>query len=330
VKTRISLSILLRIICGLAANPSKAQAPNCGWWQWRLTTDNKTTNSAGLISFETKIYHVLAINTSIPTATPYCTGAPDPSASASGQSGQGVGINTPQVICNPIFTFAFQVPSNIGAVQMSWSNIGQDNEYLTSGTCRGDLTHTATVFCPTHSCKGGTCPVLVDTSGQGFFLTDAAHGVKFDIYANGNPIQMGWASGVDNGFLALPGLDGLVHNGSQLFGTEPPSANRNGFAALAVYDDPENGGNGDGVIDAKDAVYKSLRIWIDSNHDGVSQPGELHTLASLGINSISLNYKEGDGTDQFGNLFKYWTSVDLGDPQQSVGRKAVDVFFVSQ
>jgi hypothetical protein len=238
------------------------------------------------------------------------------------------------IICNPIFTVAFQTPPTLGTIQMSWSNIGQDNLYILNRGCFPELQHVATVFCPTHSCKGGTCPVLLDTSGQGFFLTDAAHGVKFDIYANGNPIQMGLtAPGVDNGFLALPGLDGLVHNGSQLFGTatpQPPSANRNGFAALAVYDDPENGGNGDGVIDAKDAVYKSLRIWIDSNHDGISQPGELHTLASLGINSISLNYKEGDGTDQFGNLFKYWTFVDLGAPQQSVGRKAVDVFFVSQ
>jgi hypothetical protein len=338
VKTRIALSILLfSIICGVAANPSKA-ATNCGWWQWRLTADNKTLNPVnGTIELETKIFHVWAINTSLPAGqTPYCTGTPDPSATASGSFGEQHNcVSCGTVVCSPIFTFAFQVPDNVGAVQMSWTNIGQDNEYQSSGgTCFADLKHTATVYCPTHSCNSTGCPVLLDTSGQGFFLTDAAHGVKFDIEANGNPIQMGWtAPGAANGFLALPALDGSVHNGSQLFGTQtpqPPSPNRNGFAALAVYDDPENGGNGDGVIDAKDAVYKSLRIWIDSNHDGVSQPEELHTLASLGIDSISLNYKEGDKIDQFGNAFKYWTQINSGEAKGSVGQKAVDVFFVLQ
>jgi hypothetical protein len=162
-------------------------------------------------------------------------------------------------------------------------------------------------------------------------LTDAKDGVKFDIYGTGNPIQMGWtALGADNAFLALPGTDGLIHDGTQLFGNhtpQPQSATPNGFAALAVYDDPKNGGNGDGVIDSRDAVFSSLRLWIDANHDGISQPEELSTLPELGVTSISLKYKADERTDQYGNVFYYHAQVNPGGATNT-GRMAYDVFFV--
>src|SRR5712692_2381432 len=152
-------------------------------------------------------------------------------------------------------------------------------------------------------------PILIDIGGQGFSLTSAANGVTFDIAGTGNPIQLAWtAANANNAFLALPGPDGLVHTGKQLFGNFTPQPSipiPNGFAALAVYDDPKNGGNGDGVIDSQDAIFSSLRLWIDTNHDGISQPNELFSLPSLGVNSISLNYKADLRVDQYGNLFRY-------------------------
>lgn len=143
-------------------------------------------------------------------------------------------------------------------------------------------------------------PIIVDTTGEGFHLTSAADGVKFDIRADGHPIQIAWtAPGSHNAFLALDrNGDGVINSGAELFGNftrQPASASPNGFAALAVYDSPENGGNGDGVIDAKDAIFSSLRLWIDSNYDGVCQPEELHTLPELGVFSISLAYSFRNG-----------------------------------
>ena len=177
-------------------------------------------------------------------------------------------------------------------------------------------------------------PILIDVTGRGFDLTSAANGVKFDISGTGNPIQMGWtAKGAANAFLALPGADGLVDTGKQLFGNftpQPASDNPNGFAALAVYDLPANGGNGDGIIDSRDSIYSALRLWIDANHDGISQPEELHTLSSLGVVSISLNYAPSRRVDQYGNVFRYKAAVDPNDPDPAhVGRTTYDVFFVT-
>jgi hypothetical protein len=200
-----------------------------------------------------------------------------------------------------------------------------------TGTCGGTGADGEPLpACPTH----GPSPIILDLNGQGFDLTDATHGVIFDISGTGSPIRLGWtAPGADNAFLALPAADGLVHNGKQLFGNftpQPPSNNPNGFAALAVYDLPANGGNGDGVIDSRDAIFASLRLWIDANHDGICQPEELHTLPSLGVNSISLKYALSQKEDQYGNVFRYRAHVNPDDPDASrVDRKAYDVFFVT-
>jgi hypothetical protein len=177
-------------------------------------------------------------------------------------------------------------------------------------------------------------PILIDVSANGFELTSLADGVTFDMSGNGHPVQLSWtAKDAGVAFLALPGPDGLVHNGKQLFGNwtdQPVSANPNGFAALAVWDDPKNGGNGDGIIDSRDAIFASLRLWIDADHDGICQPEELHTLPSLGINSISLKYNDDERRDQYGNLFHYRSRVNPDDPSaERVGRSAYDVFFVT-
>jgi hypothetical protein len=192
---------------------------------------------------------------------------------------------------------------------------------------------------PQPPCTGAVCdgtswscdsPILINVNGAGWDLTSPENGVWFDLADVGYPQKWSWtAAKIEDGFLALDrNGNGIIDNGTELFGSvtpQPPSDSPNGFKALAVFDEPENGGNGDGFIDAQDAVYSKLLLWIDSNHDGIAQPNELHSLREVGIARIDLLYQAKPWSDQYGNDFHFRSRVWDVHGMQS-GRWAWDVY----
>jgi hypothetical protein len=108
----------------------------------------------------------------------------------------------------------------------------------------------------------------------------------------------------------------------------PPGEEKNGFLALAEFDKPANGGNGDGQIDSADAVFSNLRLWRDKNHNGFSEQNEIKALSEAGVAILELRYRRSKRTDQYGNEFRYRAKVrDVHGVQ--VGRWAWDVFLLS-
>lgn len=180
---------------------------------------------------------------------------------------------------------------------------------------------------------GNNSPIIIDVNGDGFQLTGALTGVPFDINGDARADQLSWtAGGSDDGFLVLDrDGSGTIDNGRELFGNftpQLPGDEANGFRALAVYDRPVSGGNADGVIDQRDSIFTSLRLWQDTNHNGRSEATELHRLTQVGVERLHLDYKTSKKVDAYGNEFRYRAKVDGGG--SSVARWAWDVFLVKQ
>jgi len=130
-------------------------------------------------------------------------------------------------------------------------------------------------------------PLILDLDNNGIELVSIDHNeaVYFDFTGSGFATVSGWVTGGD-GLLALDvNQDGIINNGTELFGDQ--SGYDNGFLALAAYDS-----NGDGLITSEDYIWNDLRVWVDSSANGYTEEGELFTLDDLLITSFSLTYAE--------------------------------------
>ena len=138
-------------------------------------------------------------------------------------------------------------------------------------------------------------PIAIDLDGDG--VEFVKNGTYFDYDNNKFAEKVTWL-GKDDGWLARDvNGDGTINDGSELFGDSTKKKDgtlaKNGYDALAEFDD-----NKDGKIDSSDAIYSQLRVWQDANGNGISDSGELKTLAEVGIKQLNLNKTDINGTEQ--------------------------------
>jgi len=126
-------------------------------------------------------------------------------------------------------------------------------------------------------------PLVLDLSGEGINLTEAGKGAMFDITADGKLDSTAWVRGNTAMLVYDKNGNGVIDNGSELFGDQNGAAH--GFAELAKYDS-----NNDKKIDILDPIFKALKLYRDLNGDGKIEKKELQTLPELGIKALNLDF----------------------------------------
>lgn len=144
--------------------------------------------------------------------------------------------------------------------------------------------------------------IVLDLDGNGIESTSAESGIMFDGNAIGWRCGTGWLA-AGNGFLAFDrNNDGIINDGSELFGMSIVNyRNGGGFSLNPLEALAREDFNKDRVVNAKYLNWQSLRVWRDLSQDGVCQPNELFTLEELSIESFNLKKYETNGRQQNGN-----------------------------
>ena len=152
-------------------------------------------------------------------------------------------------------------------------------------------------------------------------LGSQENGIFFDVLgANSYPVpyakkKVSWFVNSRHPFyfVTLPNAQGEVNGINELFGDNTLGPDNSfaidGYDALSKYD-----ANRDGYIKRNDAIYFKLRLWHDTNLDGVAQDTELHSLESLNVEVIDLHFeRKYFEKDQYGNETRRRSVVKTSD-----------------
>jgi Ca2+-binding RTX toxin-like protein len=187
-------------------------------------------------------------------------------------------------------------------------HIGGPNDGPGSGSASGAF----------NGAETAVSPLIIDMGGNGFHFNNIAtsSNAYFDLTGNHFATHTSWDTGAD-GFLARDtNADGKINDITELFGD---NGGTSAWAKLAALDS-----NASGTITSADTAFSSLRVWVDANHNGHTDAGELQTLATAGITSITLQQNSNNSTVDGQTLSGNATATIGG-----VARTMTDAFFTN-
>ncbi|WP_236939895.1 hypothetical protein [Francisella uliginis] len=162
-------------------------------------------------------------------------------------------------------------------------------------------------------------PLVVDLDRDNQIETTSADGsVLFDHSGNGQAVGTGWVNAEDGLLVRDVDGSGTIDSGRELFGDNTIKSDgtkaKDGFDALSDLDS-----NSDGVFNEQDSAFSEVKVWQDADQDGVTDQGELLSLADAGISSIDLNAKTVNQSVAGGILRKTSTATNTDGTTTAVG-----------
>jgi Ca2+-binding RTX toxin-like protein len=142
-------------------------------------------------------------------------------------------------------------------------------------------------------------PIVLDLDGDNAGLTALADSkTRFDMNGDGLADKTGWIEAGD----ALLALDrngnGKIDGIDEISFVKDKAGAKTDLEGLAAFDS-----NGDGKLSAADTRFVEFRAWRDANANGITDAGELLSLAEAGVVSISLTgTPTGETANSGGNI----------------------------
>ncbi len=194
--------------------------------------------------------------------------------------------------------FAYKALREVDYQQSNWS--GKSGQYRLSssgGTLRlspsvaqgsldprAGLLGAASILSFGNGALGMLQSILIDLDGDGLEArrkskTEAA----FDMDGDGIADDTGWVSDKDGILVIDRNGDGQITTPAELSLLKEKDGAKSAWEALSSFDSSR-----DGKLDKTDTRFGEFKVWIDGNHNGTSDEGELKTLATSALRRLGL------------------------------------------
>jgi hypothetical protein len=142
----------------------------------------------------------------------------------------------------------------------------------------------------TEGAGGWGFPVVLDLDQNGGIeiVPTSQSAARFNITDTGQRHVLAWP-GPDDGLLVYDrDGDRLISDKDEIAFKDYLATAETDLEGLAWFDHVTHGGNNDGILDNRDALWAKFGVWRDADQDGETDPGELRMTGEGALSSVNL------------------------------------------